>query len=361
MARRQDDIGGPFLPEPRANAGRRMKPAALLAVLLIVLAPIGITVLVGQVTRLLNPSGPVYSVGPAPRDLAFLSDSRRVVFRDGEHGTVTVIDTVTGATQDVPAGPAAAITLAPDGRHAYVLLRDVPAVSMMELDTGRTIWTTPMSGWAVGRDVFNSTRMAVSPDGRRLYVFHRGPDEVTVIDTTQPSVRSTWSVPTDVDFVEVFAAGDTVHLVGEDGVILTLHTETGETLSRWNLGMPLLSAARSPEGRLFVLDDAIRTDALYPSLREVDLVTRTVRAVGDGAATHGLAISADGSTVYVGMRGDGRFAQPEVVAVDARTGSELDTIGTSFNHGFAVSPDGRRIVAADAEDGHGTLHVNDLT
>jgi DNA-binding beta-propeller fold protein YncE len=117
-------------------------------------------------------------LGPAPTDLAFTPDGRRLIVTGGEEdGTVHVLDThgfgvlALAAVGLVPRGIAAH----PGNRRAWIALNGLDRVVGIDLATGR-IRRTISTGRA-------PDRVAVSPDGRRLLVSHGGrqADQVTEV------------------------------------------------------------------------------------------------------------------------------------------------------------------------------------
>jgi DNA-binding beta-propeller fold protein YncE len=119
------------------------------------------------------------AVGPAPFDVAFATDGRRLLVSGGEQeGTIHIVDARTlkvagsRAIGTVPRG----LAVVPGANQAWIALNGLNSLVRVDLRTGR-----------VGRTVRTPRlpdRVAIAPDGRHLLVSHGGPDAdtVTLID-----------------------------------------------------------------------------------------------------------------------------------------------------------------------------------
>jgi hypothetical protein len=152
--------------------------------------------------------------------------------------------------------------------------------------------------------------MAMSPDGRRLYV--RSDDSLVVIDTTTHAVVQTTSPfsTTGVSHLAVSNDGATVyastHRVGEaigdslDAVDVSTGTKTALILGRGYDSMTADVAASRTMPRLFVIGLVFRTN----TLDEYDTTTASRRSSTpvDGSSAGPLAISPDGARLYFNRR-----------------------------------------------------------
>jgi len=80
-----------------------------------------------------------------------------------------------------------ALEISPDGRTMYVALANRDAVAVVELDKGQFAVKGYFDTRLPGQSYFGAEpdSLAVSPDGRRLYVGNAASDAVAVIDTTK--------------------------------------------------------------------------------------------------------------------------------------------------------------------------------
>jgi YVTN family beta-propeller protein len=112
-------------------------------------------------------------VGSHPTALRFSADGSRLYVANGDSDTVSVVDTRSDkVTQTILLRPAEArnlpgatptgLALSPDGRRLYVSLADMNAVAVVDLRAGKVAGYVPV-GWY-------PTAVAVSPDGARFLV-----------------------------------------------------------------------------------------------------------------------------------------------------------------------------------------------
>jgi DNA-binding beta-propeller fold protein YncE len=115
-------------------------------------------------------------LGPAPSDVAFTPDGRRLLVAGGEQeGTLRVLETAGYATvaHTRPGRVPRAIAVTADGRHAWLTLTADDRIVLVDLETGR-----------VRRELRTPAlpdRLALSPDGRRMLVSHLHDDHVSEI------------------------------------------------------------------------------------------------------------------------------------------------------------------------------------
>lgn len=124
-----------------------------------------------------------------PYHAAVTPDGARVYVSSGFFGgTVTVIDTITNrvVVPEIIVGPGAGgLAVSPDGKFLYVAIRQQDKVSVISTATHQVVATIPVG--AFPNDV------AVTPDGSRVYVASHS-SAVTVIDTSNHTVMTSISV-----------------------------------------------------------------------------------------------------------------------------------------------------------------------
>jgi DNA-binding beta-propeller fold protein YncE len=118
------------------------------------------------------------TIGHVPRSLAVSTDDSRLLVTDNDLG-VSVIDTRSGSLTSRITLPAdsKAVTLSPDGTRAYVCRSDQCDLVAIDTGTGRTVAGPVRMG-------HNPDSLALSGDGSRLYAATSLPDDVLrAIDT----------------------------------------------------------------------------------------------------------------------------------------------------------------------------------
>ena len=275
--------------------------------------------------------------------LAAPAAARPVLFVGNvEDGTVSVVDAaglrVLGKLNVIPDGstpqdPAQAaiypglvaakgvdyvqgLDVAPDGRTLYVSRGYLGDVAAFDIATGHMLWRVQIAG-------VRADHVALSKDGRRLFVSALTANEVQVIDTATHAI------------VGSFPTGDWPH-------VLEL-TPDGNTIVNGSLGNQLLPDG-SPTTRTLTFADP-RTLAVRKS-------------IAFDAGVRPFAFSPDGRRIYVQLSFLNGF-----VVVDATTGKTLKTVALpvagpavgedpknypnqAAHHGITLSGDGRTICDA---------------
>jgi YVTN family beta-propeller protein len=157
--------------------------------------------------------------------------------------------------------------------------------------------------------------VAVTPDGRKVYVTNAGNDTESLIDDT----------------------------------VSVIDTETDDVVATITINDSSFGVAVTPDGsKVYV------TNLNRPTVSVIDTGTNTVVAlIGMGVGPRGVAVTPDGSKVYVANPSDNRVA---VIDTEFDTLVATIQVGTS-PIGVAVTPDGSRVYVAN--QGSNTVSVID--
>jgi YVTN family beta-propeller protein len=237
--------------------------------------------------------------------------------------------------------------------------------------------------------------IAVTLDGRQLYVTHFDGRSVSVIDTVTLRVSDT--IPVEAGPVNVVLSSDGLRAFVTNeisGTLSVISTPNRRLVKRLALARRPHGLALSPDGsRLYVCNlgsnvvsvvdtlalrvlgevgvgDTPDSPAVTPDGREVWVTdydhdgagtlsiidTQSLRRAGTvavGEHPHGIQISPDGSRVYASMEGD-----DEVLAVDTATRQVVGHYATGGGpHGLALFPDGSTLWTGDL-DSHTTTLID---
>ncbi|OKI09239.1 surface layer protein [Streptomyces sp. CB02923] len=224
---------------------------------------------------------------------------------DTSTGGVVVYDTATRKRVrriDTRASGTHWFALAPDGRRGYAVNKEAPFVSVVDTETGAFLDRI---------EVPSSEGLAVSPDGRYLYVAAPLADftaesprgtGVRVIDTaTGQLVRN---LPTEGVVTPVHTTAGGLVLAGEarvaedggsspdgqtDGVLNVYAAGTHEPAGRVEVGVFPLTITSSPDGALAYVANALSNSVTVVDLESLRPVG-TLEATGPGRpGAHGLA------------------------------------------------------------------------
>jgi len=238
-------------------------------------------------------------LGAVPRGLALSPDGTRLyvgLYHPGASGTsVLVIDTGTNAVvAEIGDGNAASLAVTPDGRHLYMTDLVNPVVALIDTSTNAFVGSIGVGSSPEG--------VAVAPDGRRAYVVNSGSGTVSLIDVPAKKALAEVKVGFNPGAVAVSPDGRHVYVAnrgGEEPSVSVIDTAIGEVVAN------------------------------IPSRNE-----------RGAASPNGVAVSPDGGRVYAGSSW--------LSVIDTSTNEVIDVIESRNQlNGVAVAPDGRFVFAAD--------------
>ncbi len=176
------------------------------------------------------------AVGSSPSALAVSADGTRLYVANTGSGTVSVIDTTTTAytridanssifSTDISVGSSpSALAVSADGKRLYVANRGSNTVSVVDTSTYKVIDTdTGVAG--VNSIAVGSSPSALVLNGTRLYVANRGSNTVSVIDTTTNKVIDTDTNASGVNSIAVGSSPGGLALAG--GRLYVTNTGSG--------------------------------------------------------------------------------------------------------------------------------------
>lgn len=166
-------------------------------------------------------------VGRAPHEGWFTPDGREFWVADRARDTITIVDAVHGGVlANVPVGEGPSkVVMSSDGRWAYVNHIVEPVITIVNVASRTAVGT--IGGLA---DAFSSD-LAISPDGRQLWVPHRRAGKLTVVDLVHDRVQAILDTGPDTNhpnFVHT-ATGDDAYLTvgGLDKTLVYRRTGSG--------------------------------------------------------------------------------------------------------------------------------------
>ena len=257
-----------------------------------------------------------------------------------------------GVLENITVGnnPATA-TISPDGSRLYVT-KSSGSISVVDTASGLVSGTIPGSYSTTLRGV------AMSPDGKRLYVVNTSNNSVAVIDTFSNTIVTTIPNVKDGNSVAVSPDGLTAYVTRN----YSSSVWKIDTASNTVIGYESLTVGSNPSGLGFSPDGS----RLYVantgsnSVSVVDTASRgIISTIGVGFQPQSLAISPDGTRVYV-AHGNSKAAPGGVSVIDTATNavtadvqfpnvSYYNLLGPIYPSpaGLAVSPDGKYLYATE--------------
>ena len=254
---------------------------------------------------------------------------------------VSVIDTITDTviTTVTVGGLPWGVAVSPDGKKVYVANRGGGGyVSIINTATNSVTDTVTVGGWPNG--------VAVSPDGTRVYVTNgQGitvSDNVAVIDTATNTVTATVTVGKSPIGVAVTPDGKKVYVTNDfSNNVSVIDTKTNTVTATVEVGVRPEGVAVTPDGtKVYVANGQDNTVSV------INTVTNTVMAtVPVGKWPVGVSITPDGTKAYVVNMGK----TVSVIDTVANTVTATVPVGND-PFGVSVTPDGTKVYVANNAD-----------
>jgi YVTN family beta-propeller protein/VCBS repeat-containing protein len=290
----------------------------------------------------------------APLGVAFSPDGTRAYITDTESNDLRVVDTATHrqiAAVDLDDLPGQEVdpvyvVVSPDGGRAYVY-HSTGYVSVVDTEANALVDTLAAP---IGH-TFGRSRLALSPDGSRLYLTDfKSFGTVAVYDTTTNTLIDT-AAGSQPSGVAVTPDGSRVYFANTDSdAVSVLDATTNEVIKTIPVGLTPFGLAISPDGTRVYVVNSVGT-----SMSVIDTSSDTVTATFEDVRglSESVAVSPDGSLVYINIA-IGSINGIQVI--DAATLTEVATVnvgdgGSSLLELLAVSPDGSTIYVTDKNGG----------
>ncbi len=182
------------------------------------------------------------------------------------------------------------LAVSADGKRLYIASEDTGRAIVMDAATGKILASLPVGGEPEG--------VTLSPDGRVVYMSSEEDHQIAVIDTARDQIIATFNVGQRPRFSEFSDDGSTAFVSGEnDGTI----TEVDARTHRVRRTIKLDGALTRPVG-MAVAHDGKRLYTVTgrgKQLLEIDLATgKLLRSVEVGPRPWGVSISPDGRTLF---------------------------------------------------------------
>lgn len=269
----------------------------------------------------------------APQALA-----RIVYSANYDNDTVSAIDTATNQVVGSPIGVGVgpyAMAVTPDGKTLYVGNSTGEDITVIDTQTNQVVTTIPTG--------YSAASMAVSPDGKTLY-FGSDEDTVLTIDTqTNQIVGEPITVGEGLWALALTPDGKKLYVTSQnEGVVYVVDTQTRQVVgSPIAVGETPIYIALTPDGK-----NAYVVNEDSENVSVID--TQTNQVVGSpipvGESPWGIAITPDGTRAYVANTGSSN-----VTVIDTQSkqvvGSPIPVGSGPYE--VALTPDAKTLFVAN--------------
>lgn len=270
-----------------------------------------------------------------------------IVYVSNAGGGITEVDSKNNSViATAPfANNANSVAVTPDGRQMYVSNRDASFVAVFNTATN-----VPQNFIPVGNGALDNLGLAVSPDGQLVYVANQVSGTVTVIATATNTVIQT--IPTGLQPIWItFSADSSRAYISNQlsGTISVIATASGSVINTFgSFSCPYYTKLTLDGSELLVSSQCDNT------LKVVNLGTNAViNSIPTGPMPRGIALTPDGKRAYVtNWLGN----TVDVIDVAAQMNLNTPIVVGSQPWGIAMTPGGKAYVA---NFGDGTISVID--
>jgi YVTN family beta-propeller protein len=249
---------------------------------------------------------------------------------------------------DIVVSPTAAKAYLYDGGHDanYAFVE-------MNLATTSIVRRWHLKGWVAA--------MTVTPDGKRVYAAAGG--RISIFDTERNNLSFEEIPNLDAEFLAVSPDGRRLYLVGDgwpNSKVTVVSTENYSVVATIGVGKSAAGITVASDGR-----KAYVANGDDDTISVVDIVSDTISAtIPVGAGPRGVALTPDDKKLYVtcsprlpAERPGADFPDSEVAVIDTARGIVSANINFTDNRpvGVMVTPDGREVYVVN--ENRGTVSV----
>jgi YVTN family beta-propeller protein len=248
-----------------------------------------------------------------------------------------------------------AIAVTPDGKALYVANSGNQTVSVIDTATNHILRTISDPGFST------PTGLAITPDGKAIYVSNHGSGTVSKVRTSTDKVVATiGTINTNAHPTGVAITPDgTKAFVTEGGldVVTVINLATDAVTGTISVGSDPEGIAISPDGTKALVTN--HGDLLHPgsSISVINVATRAVSVmITDPSRLHsplGIVFAPDGLTAYAANRGQITSPGNSVAVIDVATNTVTAAVRVAnYPMSVAVTPDGSKVyVSTDVDSG----------
>ena len=276
----------------------------------------------------------VIPVAAGPQSGAITPDGKFAYVTSVNTHSITVVDMATNSVVGsipISAGPPQYVAFTPDGKTAYISVYDElhnTGNAVLVLDTATRAVTA-----SIPAEKFPYA-IAISPDGRQVYVPNHDVNLVSVVNTATNTVVQKIAVKPNPHCVAYSINGRRAYIANHSSNIVTvLDTKNGAILSEIPVGRSPHALAMSPDrARVYVVDyDSDEVSVIDPATNTVAATIKVQRE------PQSIAFAPDSKHAYVVNDGSNT-----VSVIDTATNQVTATVGVGQDptHVF-VTPDGK--------------------
>ena len=262
--------------------------------------------------------------------------------------TVEIMEAEPGDTHKVsatiPVGEAPfGIAVTPDGKYVYVTNHEDNTVSIISTASQEVIKVISVDKLPGG--------IAVSPDGKFAYVGHFDADAFAVISTASQEVVDMFDVGHELGGIMAISPDGTTIYVSQfpgAGGIIIISTATKQAIREIDV-KPSMDIAIAPDGGWVYVVDPIHEELVQISTANQEVVGR-IPLGQDAHDFTQFAVSPDGDFVYVPVDNAVTFVSTKSKEVVGTIEIGSEALGTFSLAGIAVSPDGKYVYVANGDE-----------
>lgn len=280
----------------------------------------------------------------------------RIYVTDEASGALTVIEGPDGKVlTTAPLGKRPrGVRVSPDGRRLYIALSGSPAggpgvdesklpppdraadgIGVFDAFTLKPIRTL--------RGVTDPEQLALSPDGRRLFVASEDSGQLVMMDADTGAVTGRWAVGGEPEGVAVSPDGSSVYVTSEsDGAIAVIHPDSPAVAARIKVGERPRGLAVSRDGSLLFATSEADGGVWRIDTRQAKVTSHT-KLADPSLKPMAVELSSDERSLYVTTGRGGRL-----LVLDAATLQQKAALAVGARPwGAALSPDGAVLYTAN--------------